>query len=218
MLRIEHIIFDLDGTLIDSAPIILDGFKNTLNKFGYKPQLEINNNLIGPPLIQTLKLLSGENSENKLNDMALNFKIYYDSEACTRSLMYPGIKELLDFLKDKNINIHLATNKRSFPTKKILSKLSLETYFKSLYCIDQNENIYFLNKNEMLKKMIKNENIIQDKTIYIGDRIDDKEASEQNSIEFWLAAWGYGDYKDMSFYPKSYTSPKKIEKFISAMI
>jgi phosphoglycolate phosphatase len=218
MFRIENIIFDLDGTLIDSAPIILDGFRNILDKFGYKPQLEINNNLIGPPLIKTIQILSGENSEDKLNDMVLNFKVYYDSEACTRSLPYPGVNELLEFLKIKKIKLHIATNKRNIPTWKILNKLNWNLCFHSIYSIDSYKNLHFNDKSHMLQELLKKENLKREKIVYIGDRFEDKTAAQENNIEFWLAEWGYGDYKDLSNYSQVYASPKEIENYISSMI
>ena len=59
MPRYTHILFDLDGTLIDSAPAILASFRNAFAEAGITPVVAIDESIIGPPLLETLQILSG---------------------------------------------------------------------------------------------------------------------------------------------------------------
>jgi len=74
----KHILFDLDGTLIDSAPTILSCFARVLEKRGMHPKCELTHSLIGPPLIETLRRISGIDDPEILQGLADNFKRYYD--------------------------------------------------------------------------------------------------------------------------------------------
>lgn len=59
MPRYSHILFDLDGTLIDSAPAILASFRDAFARAGLTPVIPIDDSIIGPPLTETLQLLAG---------------------------------------------------------------------------------------------------------------------------------------------------------------
>ena len=116
----SHIIFDLDGTLIDSAPSILGAFKLVLEQFFYTPTRPLNSALIGPPLKQTLQLISGESDSEKLALLFEAFKSNYDSNAYTLSSSYTGVSEMLESLFRSDNYLHIATNKRLITTQKIL--------------------------------------------------------------------------------------------------
>jgi phosphoglycolate phosphatase len=73
---INTIIFDLDGTLIDSASSILAGFDYVLKINGISPLKRLTPSLIGPPLIPTIRMLSGNKKKKKLHEMAIEFKDY----------------------------------------------------------------------------------------------------------------------------------------------
>jgi len=218
MAKIKNIALDLDGTLIDSAPIILEGLVRTTIKYGYKIELEINNKLIGPPLIEVLYLMTGERSKDKLEKMSLDFKNYYDEEACLESKPYEGVENMLVSFCGKKINLYLATNKRSIPTYKILKKLGWTDYFKSIYSIDKEKLNPYNNKKIMLQALLENEYLRKEDIVYIGDRLEDKKASIENEIEFWFAAWGYENTKLLDKYSHSYNSPKEIEEYVLSLL
>jgi phosphoglycolate phosphatase-like HAD superfamily hydrolase len=101
---------------------------------------------------------------------------------------------LLLQLIELRVTVYLATNKRFTPTKKILKYLGWENWFQEVYTIDKFENEVFKNKTEMLKVLIKKESIDLKGCLYIGDRMDDREASQANQLNSILVGWGYGDF------------------------
>ena len=189
--EIKNIIFDLDGTLIDSAPSILGAFQKTLNHFSYQSKKTLNSELIGPPLEQTLREISGETDSEKLSFLVEFFKKSYDNESYALSIPYLGVTEMLKDLKFSGRRLHIATNKRFTPTQKIIEFFSWEKYFQTIYAIDKATPVY-LNKFHMLKSMISDLDLQVKDCIYIGDRLEDGEAASLNAIPFIYADWGYG--------------------------
>ena len=79
MARYSHILFDLDGTLIDSAPAILASFQAAFAASGVTPVRPISNDIIGPPLTETLQLLAGSTDATLIARLSEAFKASYDS-------------------------------------------------------------------------------------------------------------------------------------------
>ena len=117
------VLFDLDGTLIDSSPSILSCFGRVLDEAGLQPLVPLSNSLIGPPLRQTLINLTGLTDNGQLNQLIERFKVYYDSEGYKASKVYDGIETILDHLVQSGISLAIATNKRRVPTLKIIEYL-----------------------------------------------------------------------------------------------
>jgi phosphoglycolate phosphatase len=189
--EIKNIIFDLDGTLIDSAPSILGAFKQVLEKFSYAPIKPLNSGLIGPPLRQTLQAISGESDPEKLTLLVDAFKINYDNDAYALSTSYAGIPEMLESLAFAGKCLHLATNKRFMPTKKILQFFEWEKYFQTVYAIDKAKPAY-AHKAHMIQSMISDLDLKPKDCVYIGDRVEDAEAASDNLMPFVYVDWGYG--------------------------
>ncbi len=196
--KITTVIFDLDGTLIESAPSILIGLDNAIRKSGLLPVLPLEPWLIGPPLKDTLRKLVGDQSNADLDLLVSNFKAYYDAEGFKKSTIYPGIQELLNQLIQSNIALYLATNKRLKPTLGIVDYFGWTLLFDGVYTIDKYEDAPFSNKASMIDTLIKMESIERESCIYIGDRIEDHEASLANGIEAILVKWGYGNFENSS--------------------
>lgn len=184
------IIFDLDGTLIDSSDSILDSFKSAFLSCNIDPKVTLNSDIIGPPLIKIIALLSGSSDQAILNNLATQFKLYYDSEGFKKTLVFPGVYEMLSDLNNAGFRLYIATNKRIYPTKKIIDLLKWNNLFKGIYALDS-VFPYAASKGQLLNKIIENNNLIKENVIYIGDRKDDKNASVESSLDFLLVTWGY---------------------------
>ena len=181
--KYENIIFDLDGTLIDSASSILEALAYTLKINNVPPLIELTNDLVGPPLKDTLKVITGVSNPQDLEVLACGFKDYYDSEGYKNCTPFPGITKLLQCLLDEKKKIYVATNKRTYPTAKIINALCWKKYFVTIYSIDSFD-IVLSSKTKLVEHVIKKEKLERDKSIYIGDRDDDEDAAIINNIHF----------------------------------
>lgn len=194
-MKIKDVVFDFDGTLVDSAPCILRCYELVLQQLDIQPKITINEDIIGPPLTDTLITLTGIDDQKEINVMAELFKSFYDEQVATETLPYPNILSVLEGLKSLNINLYIATNKRAIPTMKVIEHLGWNDYFISIRSIDQLAPER-RNKSSLIKDMLEQHNLSVDTAVYIGDKQDDFIAANVNNLPFLAAAWGYGDWNN----------------------
>lgn len=197
----RNVIFDLDGTLINSAPSILKCLDIALCEKNITPIIPLSFEIIGPPLNETLRSLTGLKDEFLLSSLVELFKEKYDSFGYSQSIVYEGVSQMLVEMKDAGVMLYLATNKRIIPTNKILEFFNWKTFFKGIYAIDSGP-IKFSSKSEMVSSLIWRENLSLQNTTYIGDIFADYAAAKKNRINFIFAEWGY-EKKSAFEYPET---------------
>lgn len=212
-----NVIFDLDGTLVDSAESILSCFESVISSAGYELKTQLDRHLIGPPLPQILGALTGEHNPDRLNVLVGQFKTRYDNEGYRNTRAYPGIDLCLKSLKASGLKLHVATNKRLKPTLKILDFLGWGKDFDQVYAIDKFPDSPFRHKTAMLEYMREYSGIDPQNSAYVGDRLEDYQAATENRIPFVMAAWGYGDYEDLSLYQYAVTTPLELQRVLASL-
>ncbi|WP_412478467.1 HAD family hydrolase [Azonexus sp. IMCC34839] len=191
MPRYSHILFDLDGTLIDSAPAILASFREAFAQTGIAPVRSIDESIIGPPLTETLQLLSGSADSALIGQLTEAFKASYDSEGYKATADYAGVGELLAELAGAGLQLSIATNKRIHPTRLILTHLGWLDHFRHIYALDL-FSPRLPDKAAMIARLLADQGIPKEQAIYIGDRSEDGESADANGLPFIAATWGYG--------------------------
>ena len=186
-------LFDLDGTLINSAPEIIKTYNAVFLKHNIKPTREVSIDLIGPPLKETMSMLVPFDNEDKLKNLINDFIDLYDDKFCYESKLYKGTYEMLNNLS-KQKRLIIITNKRLIPTEKILSWLGIKHFFEKCFSVDSNDQL-LTNKSLLIKNVLKSMKLDEKKCIYIGDTESDFDASRDNNIDFIFAKYGYGDSK-----------------------
>lgn len=189
---ISDVIFDLDGTLVDSAPSILLCLAEALASQGIAPMVPLSPFVIGPPLQETLRNISGCADDKTIAAMAATFVEHYDVSGYRQTQVFAGVEAMLRDLKAAGLRLHIATNKRLRPTQLILSHLGWNELFGAVYALDLRKPT-FPNKSEMLDALLQAEGIAPTEAIYIGDRSDDWKAARANALPFIAAVWGYRD-------------------------
>lgn len=186
------LIFDFDGTLIDSAPGILDALAIALREEGIAPCVSLDTSLIGPPLTETLMRLSGSSEAGLIQSLSEKFKLYYDSGGVAATGAYPGIEAMLEHLAATGTAMHICTNKRLSVTHAILERLGWANRFASVYALDMAEP-RLIGKAQLLSKQLDEQRLDATATCYIGDKREDGHAADANGLHFYYASWGYGD-------------------------
>lgn len=187
----QHVIFDLDGTLIDSAPAILASFRAAFAAAGREPAVAIDESIIGPPLAETLAHLSGTSEPAVIADLAQRFAAVYDTTGLLETAAYPGVGEMLRDLSARGQRLHIATNKRIHPTRKILAHLGWDGFFDNVYALDL-FTPRLPDKAAMIARLLADRAIAAGSAVYVGDREEDGLSADANGLPFLAATWGYG--------------------------
>lgn len=208
MPRFQHVLFDLDGTLIDSAPAILSSYRDAFEVTGLRPAFPIDASIIGPPLIETLEMLAGDCDKALIGELAEQFKRSYDSTGYRQTSAFNGINAMLARLKAGGLSISIATNKRLRPTLLILRHLGWENHFDAVYALDLFEP-RLPNKAAMIARLLTDRNIEPAGAAYVGDRSEDGLSADANHLPFLAATWGYGSLSATEMAPhwRAFESP-----------
>lgn len=185
------ILFDLDGTLIDSSPGILASFGRILAADGLRPAVPLEASLIGPPLMVTLRQVSGLADEARLARLAEAFKADYDSAGCLATEMFPGVAAGLAQLAAAGARLFIVTNKRMLPTRRILEALGLAQCFAGIHTRDETEPPA-VSKAAVTKRLVAHYGIDPARTCFVGDSDEDAAAARENGLAFIHASYGYG--------------------------
>ena len=204
--KFELIIFDLDGTLVDSAKDIMIANNKTLEKFGYKP-ISFKNvkHIIGQGIrvniIRSLKMQNVKINKKKENEMYNFFFSFYKKNLYVKSKIYAGLNSFLKNLKKKGYKLAVCSNKLEELTKIVLKKTKLIKYFDFVAGGDT-----FAHRKphpSVLNNVIKKFKINKNNVLFIGDSEHDYHSALNSNIKFCLKTNGFTN-KPISFFKKSY--------------
>ena len=195
------IIFDLDGTLVDSQTDILIANNLTLQKFGYKTisynkvKSIIGQGIMGN-IIKSLAMQKVKASNQEKQDMYDYFFSYYKKNVYVKSKPYPGIKNLLNKLQ-KNYKLAVCSNKLEKLTKIVLQKSDLKKYFDF---VAGGDTFKFKKPHpSVLNNVVKKFKINKKDALFVGDSEHDYHAAQNSKIDFCLKQGGYTN-KKISFF------------------
>ncbi len=200
---INSVIFDLDGTLIDSKTGIVNGLKNAFKTCNLIIP-EGKTIPVGPPLRDTILSIFPDISEDMIEKITEAFRDAYHKFDLPVSKPFANTVELLCTLKQYGVKVYIATYK-----PKIFSQKILEKYFKDLYIdvITPTElpswiSIYENNctKTDIVEFLVKKHSIDCSRCVMAGDAITDIEAAHKNGIRSIAANYGYGDNLNFAHY------------------
>lgn len=189
--KIRNIIFDFDGTLVNSAEDIIDCLKTAYSHLPELGDIEISRKIIGPSLPEMVKLITPRISEQQLAIVIREFRNCYDKSNFSKTKMYDTTRVLLNKLFVSNIKIFLVTNKPFLPTQRILKNLSINNFCDRVTPDITPKKV--LNKTEMVSYLISKWGLQKDNTLLVGDSVSDIHAARNNGLISAAVLSGYGD-------------------------
>lgn len=213
-MEVDAVLFDLDGTIIDSYAGIQSAFDIAyLHVYG-KPNTTSIKSIIGPPIGEILVRLNQEQDVQKVDEFIEVFKHHYDSLEFKKSTLYEGMNEVLIRLNEAGIKLYIATNKRLAATKLILNYLNIINHFSGVYSSDSKSPAYS-SKEVMVADILKTENLQASNTVLIGDTYQDEIAAKFNGIKFIYADYGFGNLSAPQF---RISKPLEALSFINSVV
>ena len=202
------ILFDLDGTLVDTAPDLMRAHNHVMTKFGYptKSTDEIRNlvgkgagALIGRSIWGQAKKEFHSVNDLKIKDqMSKEFVDYYGKNIISESTLINGVKEFLKWCKEQNISMAVCTNKQEHLAIDLLKKIGIYDYFE--YVAGSNTFEYCKPDPRHLTSIIEILNGDIKKSLMIGDSETDANAAKSASIPMVLLENGYTERNTNDIY------------------
>ena len=148
----KGIIFDFDGTLVDSEQAIYECFQSITSRLSPERESYAKNLLIGPPLRDTASEILGPENQDLLDEFVQLFITMHDEQVIRHTHPYPDVIQALEKLHTKNIAMAVSTNKRLAPTQKLMDHFGWNDYFSSIECSDSQPEMR--NKDTMIQDII----------------------------------------------------------------
>ena len=192
----KAIIFDFDGTLVDSEKTIKHCFQSITKLIAHERESFAKNILIGPPLRETASEILGFDYQDQLDKFVDLFIGMHDENIIKHTQPYPDVANVLYTLYKKNVLMAVATNKRQEPTIKLIDYFGWKDYFKFIECSDNN-GTEIRKKDDMIQDILKNNDSING-GFFIGDTVNDGLSANLSQLKFIKATYGYGEDQDWS--------------------
>lgn len=192
----QHIIFDLDGTISNPEKGILNGYKYTFPTLNIDtPDDATLRTLIGPPLRKVFEEMYQQQADTATQAIA-TYRVYYNQlGGAFENDLYDGMYELIQSLHQQNKTLHIATHKGAM-VYEILKHFQIGDYFSQLQHYNEEKNI--VTKEKMIELILKDEKITDlNETVMIGDRHSDIEAAKYTGIKSIGVTYGFGSVKEI---------------------
>ena len=197
------ILFDLDGTLADTAPDLLSAHNHVMRKFGYTDKSSNNirklvgrgtDSLITRSVWGKVKKEFKEIEDNKIKkEMVSEFVNFYAKNIAVESRLVNGAYEFLNWAKKNNISMGVCTNKQDYLAIDLLKKINVYDFFE--YVAGSNTFEYCKPDPRHLTNVIEIMNGNINKSLMIGDSETDADAAKSAGIPFILLENGYTEKK-----------------------
>jgi phosphoglycolate phosphatase len=187
------VLFDLDGTLTDSAPGITASLARMFETLGQPvPSPAQLVEYVGPPLLDSLMAFGGMTEPAARNALDI-YRADYASHGAFDSAVFPGIRGLLQRLNAAGIPLALATSKPELQATRILEHFGLAQYFDVITGATEDESRSA--KADVVQEALRRLNeqgVDLEHTVMVGDRQYDVEGAAAHGLPTILVEWGYG--------------------------
>lgn len=199
MSRYKVVLFDLDGTLIDTSKGIFNSVRHAEKMMGFEPISEEElGRFVGPPPMQSYMKYHGA-TEGQAREATRYHREYGAQHGVYEAEVYKGIPELLESLKNAGIKLGVCTLKRQDIAEKVLGHFGLLKFFDVVVGIDQQESLTKADTIDIALDTVKETN--KENVVLVGDSVYDAEGAKEANVDFIGVLYGFGlkeerkDYK-----------------------
>jgi phosphoglycolate phosphatase len=187
------VLFDLDGTIVDSAPGITATLAYTFETLGTPiPTPAQLLRWVGPPILDSFRDLAGFDSEQSRRALAI-YREKYLAEGLYDATVYPGVGEVLRAIRAAGIPLSLATSKPETPARAVLQHFGLIEPFDELTGASDDE-VRSAKKDvveEAMRRLAAGGADLS-RPVLVGDRHHDVDGANENGVPTIFVTWGYG--------------------------
>jgi phosphoglycolate phosphatase len=185
------IIFDLDGTLIDSEPGVQESFAKAAEAIFPKVAFDPASVVIGPPLPKMFAATFPNATSEEVGALVKAFRADYIENGWKKTRIFDDVATTLKALGDCGYQMFVVTNKPLDISLKILRHFGFDTHFKEIMSLDSAAPPY-ANKTTMVRALVQQRHLKAEQCVLIGDTKGDAEAAGAMNIPFIWVSFGYG--------------------------
>jgi phosphoglycolate phosphatase len=201
--RPASILFDLDGTLVDSAPGVEFSIREAFGTCKL-PLAKANlRELIGPPIRTILSQAGNVNEESSLDRLERAFRASYDGEGWRKTLCFPEADLVVRRMHELEHRLFVVSNKPRHVSLQILETAGILEYFEAIVTRDS-RSPHYRGKQEMIGALIAQRSIGCE-CLMVGDTMEDANAAAAAGIKFIWMTHGYGSVSQLSSIPVAHT-------------
>ena len=193
----KAILFDLDGTLLNTLTDLTNSINHMLTHFNFKPQTEDEvKRLLGNGAKQLVELAIGEKvSKEDFETYYQFYDAYYQAHSEDTTAPYEGIPEVLETLKKRGYRMAVISNKQDWAVKQLIEKM-----FPGLFEVALGVTEDGIKKPDprMIEKVLSMMNLKASDAYMIGDSEADVETGKNANMEVIACLWGFRDMKDLA--------------------
>lgn len=187
------VLFDLDGTITDSAPGITKSIAATFETLGLPiPSPAELVEYVGPPLLDSFRDFA-HMSETEAREALAIYRTSYHEDGAFDSAVFPGVRGVLKRLKESGIPLAVATSKPELQAQRILDHFGLTEYFDVICGASEDESRSA--KGDVVAEALRRLTelgVDLTQTVMVGDRSHDVEGAGEHGLPTILVEWGYG--------------------------
>lgn len=186
------VIFDLDGTLLNTIADLAHSTNYALNKLGYPThEIEKYNFMVGNGIDKLFERALPEEEKSKENVLRVRkeFVPYYDIHNADDSRPYPGIPELLSYLQDADVQIAVASNKYQAATQKLVDHYFPEIHFTAVF--GQREGVKVKPDPIIVSDILEVAKVAKEEVLYVGDSGVDMQTAANAGVTACGVTWGF---------------------------
>ena len=199
------VIFDLDGTLLNTIADLAHSTNYALNKLGYPiHEIEKYNFMVGNGIDKLFEraLPEGEKSQENVLRVRKEFVPYYDIHNADDSRPYPGIPELLSYLQDAGVQIAVASNKYQAATQKLVDHYFPEIHFTAVF--GQREGVKVKPDPIIVSDILEVAKVAKEEVLYVGDSGVDMQTAANAGVTACGVTWGFRPRTELEEFNPSY--------------
>jgi phosphoglycolate phosphatase len=204
-MKYSYVLFDLDGTLTDSKPGIINCAIYALEHFGVTGQNpEEMNFFVGPPLLDSFMQHYGFDEETA-RKLIVKYRERYSAIGLFENAPFEGVHKMLAKLKEAGLTLAVATSKPHELMLRILEKYELAPFFTAVEGAKFDSTSY--KKAMVLQEVFEDLGLQKEdysKVLMVGDRFHDIEAAKDCGVDSMGVLYGYGDREELERYGADY--------------
>jgi phosphoglycolate phosphatase len=192
----KSILFDMDGTLVDSREGIIDSLRYALEQLEVpQPPEELLTSFIGPPLREIFSRLLNTTEVNELERAVALYRRRYNRSGIFQCVVYEGIFDLLEHLTGRGCDLYVATIKPGPFARKVLAHTGLAPFFRAIHGSDLAGSLD--EKDRLVKGVLDDHGLSPLESMMVGDRYMDVDAARTNGMVSIGVTYGFGTEAEM---------------------